>query len=74
LADARRSKADLERELAELRRSLEERTQERDEALQREIATAEVLEVINSSPGKLQPVSRLCSKGQWSYAAALSGI
>jgi class 3 adenylate cyclase len=56
LADVRRSKADLQRENAELRRRLNERTQERDEALQRETATAEVLGVINSSPGDLTPV------------------
>src|SRR6201984_3383630 len=49
LADSEQRTADLQRQLAECRA-------ERDEALQRETATTEVLQVINSSPGVLAPV------------------
>jgi len=49
LADSEQLIADLQRQLAECRA-------ERDEALQRETATAEILQVINSSPGDRTPV------------------
>ena len=49
IADPRQVIVDLQRELAEC-------NAERDEAMARQAATAEVLQVINSSPGDLVPV------------------
>src|SRR5438270_826769 len=65
---------DPRQRIVELRRELDERTAERDEAVAQQAATAEVLQVINSSPGELARVFKEMLEKATRVCDAPSGI
>jgi len=64
---------DPQQVIADFQRQLASRTAERDESLAREAAAAEVLQVINASPGDLAPVFEAILEKAHTLCSAVQG-
>ena len=64
--------ADLQQTIGDLQRQLSERTAERDEALAERAAMAEIVQIINRSPGDLAPVFDAVLERAQPFAAPLT--